>query len=983
MISLLLFACLAIVVGGYYFFKPKASEDPEQILANARVEYVRENYSRAYDLAVQILEKDSNHSEAAMLAGRAASKQKRYHDAVKWFGQVSKENLEDYVQAQLAAADLQLFQLKRLFSAEKFYRRVLSVDPDNFQAHDRLAFLLGVTGQHWKRQSHLLQILKSGKFQRIHLVALVLEDQVIENPEFAQDAYRKSPEDPGPLVTLSRIALENRNASKAETLLKQAVKTAPNFLAAQVAWGRLLLDQNRQRKFLDWHAGLSQQAETHPGIWLLRGRFLEAQRKHKAAIRSYLESLRRDPLNRHAAYRVGTLLKKIGDTQTGETFLLHSRRIREYMTAVQFANNGNRLASLQRLAKLSLALNLHWEAHAWSTLAIRNGSAQSTLWAKDFQQKLGSIRTSLPLTRIKNGPDWILNVSLRNFPLPRLTEDVLPASNSRKRIQASIRFENDAEKAGLIFRYFNGLENTENGIKQMYASSGGGVAILDYDGDTLPDVYLSQGCRWPPNRRQTQHMDRLFRNLGNGQFRDVTEEAGLQENRFSQGVTAGDFNNDGYPDLFIANIGENRLYRNNGDGTFTDITRESEITGAKWSTSCLIADLNGDRHPDIYVVNYLTGPDIFTKVCRRGGRRVICHPNNFAGENDRLYLNLGDGRFRDVSNKAGIQQPGANGWGIVAADLTGSGKLSLFIANDSTANFHFVLDRNAKNGVPHFRDMALANGLAVNHKGQAEGCMGIAAGDVNGDGFLDFFVTNFDYESNTLFLSQSQNTFTDQTRVAGLHASSLPMVGFGTQFLDGDLDGDLDLMITNGHIDDFRPLGSGFRMPPQFHANDGRGNFSLQSSSSLGNYFGQKYLGRALARLDWNRDGRPDAIITHLDSPVALLTNATTNAGHFLAVSLRGTNGSRDAIGTTVIAELSDGRKLMRQLTAGDGYMASNERQLIFGLGNTKTVSTLTIKWPSGLKQIFQNLPANSRWLVVENQSRPLRLDKNYGRRTR
>jgi ASPIC/UnbV protein/VCBS repeat protein len=269
----------------------------------------------------------------------------------------------------------------------------------------------------------------------------------------------------------------------------------------------------------------------------------------------------------------------------------------------------------------------------------------------------------------------------------------------------------------------------------------------------------------------------------------------------------------------------------------------------------------------------------------------------------------------------------------------------------------------------------VVNGLAYDAEGKSQACMGVAAGDANGDGKLDLFVTNFYEESNTLYLQSSDGMFIDGIAASGLQAPSFPMVGFGTQFIDGELDGYPDLVVTNGHVDDFTHLQIPYKMRPQYFRGKGNGKFVEIPAADLGAFFQGEYLGRGLARIDWNRDGREDVVISHLAAPVALLENSTPETGHFLAIQLRGVTSARDAIGAEVML-VAGGRRRFQWLTAGDGYMASNERQLIFGLGAEERVEQLHIRWPSGLRQEFADLAANQALIFIEGSSRPMPLPR-------
>ena len=538
-------------------------------------------------------------------------------------------------------------------------------------------------------------------------------------------------------------------------------------------------------------------------------------------------------------------------------------------------------------------------------------------------------------------------------------------------------FDDRAQEAGVSFQYYNDSDPRVDGLTRVYQFTGGGTGIVDFDADGWPDIYLTQGCpiaadnNEPVDAGAGGHLDRLFRNRGDGGFDDVTKDAGLVESAYSQGVTVGDYNSDGFADLYIGNLGRNRHYRNNGDGTFTEVTDITRTGGDHWTTSCLMADLNGDALADVYSVNYLSGPGVFTTVCRDlSGERHACAPAQFPAAQDQLYLNLGDGRFKNVTTSSGIEIPEGKGLGILAADFNGSGLLNLFIANDGVANFYFVNQTVSRGNDLQLKEQALPLGLAFNRDGFSEACMGVAAGDTDGDGLSELFVTNFFEESNTLYRRQANGQFVDDTKRAGLSDPSVALLGFGTQFLDGELNGSLDLIVTNGHINVPNKQTVPYKMPPQYFSNRGDGNFVERKLGLAGPYFRGSYLGRGMARLDWNRDGLEDVVISHLDSAAALLLNTTTSPGHYLAVRLRGVQSNRDAIGTTAVVTLGD-TTLYRQLTAGDGYHSSNQRLLTFGLGDHTRIDKLEIQWPSGLKMTIMDPPIDTELLFIEQHPQP------------
>jgi hypothetical protein len=560
--------------------------------------------------------------------------------------------------------------------------------------------------------------------------------------------------------------------------------------------------------------------------------------------------------------------------------------------------------------------------------------------------------------------DLARRFDLSSYPLPPSPAGSAASAsgeNQQNSTGGRIAFDDDSGRLGLHFVYFNGDDPSTEG-RRMFEYTGGGVAALDFDRDGWCDVYFTQGTDWPPEPSNRRYLDALFRNDAGGRFIDVAAVAGIADAGFGQGATSGDCNNDGFPDLYVANIDGNRLYRNNGDGTFTDATRASGLgRHAHWTTSCLLADINGDSFPDVYDVSFLDGDDVFTRICRDpDGKARSCAPSVFPAAPDHVYLGRGDGTFAEVTKELGFDVPDGDGLGIVAADFDDSGNLSVFIANDGRPNFYF-----APAGA-RWQEQGAICGLAYTASGAPQASMGVAAGDANNDGLVDLFVSNFYNEGDTLYLNLGSGTFTDRSYYAGVYDPSLSFLGFGAQFLDADLDGWEDLIVTNGHVDDFTYKQIPYRMRAQFYRNR-RGRFSELLTRDLGPFFDELKLGRGLARLDWNRDGLNDVVISHLGDPAALLTNRTSSPGRGLGLRLVGTTRSRDAIGARVGVRAGE-LHLQRQLTAGDGYQAANERRLEFGLAGRVGDVELEIHWPGGARQTFVGVRTGREYLAVEGR---------------
>jgi tetratricopeptide (TPR) repeat protein len=939
-------------LGWQFWFRPPLRA--ERRLAEARRLRSAGDNRRAEESAAAALKLNPRLQAAAFFAAECAAAQQEFARAAGYLQECRFEEPGTKLKAALLTARWNHQHLHRLADAEQAYRAALTLAADDVNANSGLAHLLALCGRSREAVPFVLRIVRQGVPTDL-LVLLAKSDAAESDADTLQAARRMAPLDPNPLIGLAWRAAADDEADRAVELLSEALRLAPDHPAARVALGRQLLAARRFDELPEWARSLKPAADEFPEAWLVRARMAENDGDRKGAIRCYWEAARRAPESKTANFHLARLLAEAGETQVAEHFAAQLRQIQNLETVqdrVLFRGGGDGVEPLIELARSYEAAGRLWEACGWCLIALQVEPSDKRVQSR--LRRLQRETEPLPLQLTVDRANAALATDLSHYALPefRARHHASPAGESAP--SKPLSFRDDALAAGLRFRYFNGAE--EAPTQRMFEFTGGGIAVLDLDLDGFADVYFTQGRPWPPDPSAREYGDRIFRNVGGRRFEDVTSRAGIRGGGFGQGVTCGDVNADGFADVYAAHIGASQLWMNNGDGTFSDATRSANVAGeeADWTTSCVLADLNGDALPDLYAVNYVTAEDVFDRVCRHpDGSPKICMPFDFDGQPDRLWLNSGDGRFTAATPEFLQVAESGKGLGVAVWDAHGEGRLSLLVANDTTPNFFLVLE-SGENGRPRLCDRGIATGLALDADGKAKGSMGVALGDVNDDGRLDVHITDFLGEANTFYVGLPDGAFEDRSRETGLYHPTLDVLGFGTQFLDVDLDGRLELFTANGHIDDFRRFGKPYRMPPKLFRWNGR-RFVEVPAPELGPYFLEQWLGRSVARLDWNRDGQDDLVVGHLHDETALLTNTTADAGMFLSIRLFGVHASRDAIGTIVSARIGE-RMLVRQLTAGDGYQACNERRLIFGVGGAGQVDELIVRWPSGTVQRFEKI---------------------------
>jgi hypothetical protein len=506
------------------------------------------------------------------------------------------------------------------------------------------------------------------------------------------------------------------------------------------------------------------------------------------------------------------------------------------------------------------------------------------------------------------------------------------------------------------------------GKDHLLDSAGAGVAWIDYDRDGHLDAYLVNAWKLDGDRVIEKGKNALYRNRGDGTFEDVTDRAHVGgEGRWGCGVAVADYDNDGWPDLFVTSFGANLLYRNRGDGTFENVAPKLGLECPGWNTGACFFDADRDGHLDLYVATYIDCSLASVLGARRtlrwkGAADVAFGPFGLPGAPDHFFHADGRGGFTDATQAAGLADRAlAFGFSVRAADLDGDGNPDLYVANDSDPNY---LYRNEGNGT--FKDIGLWAGAALDQNGVAQAGMGVTVGDANGDGLPDLFVTNFAEDFSTLYLGTGNGMFEDASVRTGVGPATYQSMSWGCAFADLDCDGDLDLVVVNGHIypqvDEHPEFNQTYAQKPILLENDGKGKFT-DVSSQAGPGFAQARCGRALAVGDYDDDGDLDLLISNLDAPPALLRNDTTRSGSWLTVICEVPPGSGTVIGTCVTVE-AGGRKMVRDVTSSDSYLSCPDPRLHFGLGAAKEAERVTIRWIDGTTSVREHAAAN-RFVTV------------------
>jgi hypothetical protein len=529
-----------------------------------------------------------------------------------------------------------------------------------------------------------------------------------------------------------------------------------------------------------------------------------------------------------------------------------------------------------------------------------------------------------------------------------------------------VTFTDISTQCGVTFKH----SASQTSQKYLLETMGGGVALFDYDNDGRLDLFFANGASFTdpmakeakPDKRDAKFWNRLYHQKADGAFEDVTEKAGVKGEGYSFGVAAGDYDNDGFQDLYVTGYGANTLYRNNGDGTFKDVTKQAMVAASGWSTSAGWLDYNHDGRLDLFVCRYVVWDFALGSLyCgdQRPGLRAYCHPDNFKSQPNLLFRQKADGSFEDVSASSKVGEPGGKGLGVAFADFDNDGWTDILVANDSVRQ---SLYHNNGNGT--FEDVALPSGIGYDENGKTFAGMGVDAADYDNDGNIDIFMTALSNETYPLYNNNGDGTFTYVTNTAGVGQITLLNSGWGTRFVDVDNDGLRDIFVAQSHVLDTIEKTSSYlkyRQTPLLLRNAGK-NF-VNVSSSAGASFNAPVAARGAAFGDLDNDGDVDVVIGVTDgAPVILRNNGTRN--HWLGLALVGTKANRNGCGARVTVTDANGRKRIFEATTGGSYLSANDPRILVGLGATTSIQRLEVKWPGGKTQVIEN-PAIDRYHTI------------------
>lgn len=1007
-----------------------------QQLSAAAESFQSGNLARAEALLQRVLVIEPDHFDANIMQVHLLAKRERFVDAADLSEELAKRHAKhaDALDSQAAEYWNLAGRPQRAF---ELYQKVIERSPEFAMARRGLFLLLRSKGfSHLaNQQARVLMGQSTVSFEE--LVGLIQPTfPGVSFPDKPDVSDRSLREQVGQLNIAA--ALQSRGDVREALVVLQAVDWESSLRMEVIGMKAWLFSRAQLwSELAELVTKLSEKErsmiEDFPTYWMALGGFAVHQRD-ASALGCFVRAIEREP-NFPDAYDGAIQAIRMLDATQETTESSRTRGLlkaieerRELVANTRFfvdkigAGKDRDGRMVQELSKRLGQMGRPLESLAWQelTLAQRAPGSPQLKTVVDYKSKVletfpsgqdlrvvrCGIRSSLLVTHTHLVDAMAALIGAGN--LPPQTPGELHASSSREPLSGSQskftppHFVDVASQVDLNGRYMNAANQIQRHF-QIHQSLGTGVACLDFDLDGKVDFYFGQGGFEPP-QGSSDVSCRLFRQTEN-RFVEITSAANATDFGYSHGITSGDWNQDGFADIVVGNLGRNQMLINCGDGTF--VAADPQMLSSDWAdgrftTGVALADVTGDHLPDLVEVNYIDDPKMFSpnEIEGSNGKTLQVGPLYYTAAADRLFRSSGDGtasvmELGAASGKQGIR---STGLGLLVSDIDHQRPGNeIFVANDQLANHFWVRSSLGKefngrklNGELHQSELlqselaeaAVSAGLAYSSTGKPMACMGIAPADFNSDGRMDLHITNYIDEWSNLYLQNERGFFVDAAAKFSMDVPTNPNVGFGTQAIDYDNDGDADLVIGNGHTENFSDAGVAFQMPTQVLTRL-RSGFSIADVEGGDPYWKTPHLGRSLVKCDWNRDGRVDFVLTDLLEKNRLFQNGCESGNHFLQVELVGTRCERDAIGARVTVRAGDKTRVSYAQT-GDGYMGKNESVLCFGLGERGSVDSVTVHWPSGQTQRFNTLSADTRLLLVEGQSSPCdrwpRLPKESGR---
>jgi len=857
-----------------------------------------------------------------------------------------------------------MVSLGQLPEAETALLKLIKQYPNAVPALRLLGKIYNAQGRRWEATRILERLVRLGDFTKLELLAIV-DPRDYFNDEPVQKAFAETYPD-HPYVSFATIRtklIRNGYATHLDALRSMA-KRYPDLLEPWVWTATCLLETDRLPELKEWLSSPPSNAEKHPEYWYATGGLLLRTGQLEPAARAFVQSIQLD--RRHVpAYQALAdaliELKQVDQAQTVRQFGNDLVAINDYAQQISY-NYGN--AELyETIAKTYDQLGDEVASFGWRATAVALGHQAMTQALRDQQAKIkkGPLQPPSVLENI-SWNSWSLPANL-SIPDAALASALPTSTETSQDSNSPILMEDVAKELGITGKYDNGSK--PNRSWYTIEGVGGGVNAFDYDLDGWPDLYFSDAGGSPMEPNPSYQPKTLFRSHLGKHFDQVALQAKVADVGYGQGIGVSDIDQDGFPDLLVANLGNCSIYRNQGDGTFEAIPIPQEDKQSVWNSSIHAADLNGDSLPDLLVASYLYGTDAITRKCDYGNSsRISCNPKMFPPGKNRILYSQGDGNWLPAEQQLLESIQTGYTLGTLVTNLDQRNGNDVFFANDVSPNNLLLSQPREPNQPFSFIECAASAGVAVDAIGRAQACMGVSCGDQNRDGLLDIIVTNFYNEVSTLYLQTLPGVFVDGTRRSKLGIFTIDQLSFGSQFCDLDNDGWLDFIAVNGHIDDLRTENVPLQMPTQILRNI-KGEFQWLRNPAPGKYFQGKWVGRGLQLIDYNVDGKPDLVATHLDRPAALLENRTQNDAHFLQFELVGTKSERDAIGA-VLQIQCDQETWTTSLCDGEGYFGSNQRLIHIGIGKQSIIQSVKCTWPNGQVEIVENLQPDQRYRWIE-----------------